>query len=150
MFVAIIGAVITIFTFAFAGWYGFIPLGLTILLEFLPVQGFEAPKSEIVRIIKMDNEKLYKDSEQDIYLIKDKKYVTYARDIREKYDINAELYDEVKVRLKSVRIFESDECNKPILKIYTRDAAFGDVCFCPMAIKEYVFFVPKGSVYTKK
>lgn len=152
MIIAVVGGVITIFTFLFTGWYGFIPLVLTIILDLLPLEGFEDPQCELVNIIKINAENLYNDSEQDIYLVKDEKYVTYARDISNKYDINAELYDEVKVNLKSknVRIFESDECKKPILKIYTSDSDGGDWCFCPFATREYVFFVPKGSVYTKK
>lgn len=150
MIIAIIGGVITLFTFVFAGWYGVIPLALTIVLDLLPLEGFEDSECELVNIIKINDENLNNDSEQDIYLVKDEKYVTYARDISNKYDINAELYDEVKVKLKNLRIFESEECKKPILKIYTRDSLCGDWCLCPFDIREYVFFVPKGSVYTKK
>lgn len=146
MITLIIGVVITLLIFLIFGWYGFIPLVITALLLVLPIQGFYSPSAETMDIIKLNKGKYSKPLENTYYVYKNKNTVIYAHDVREKYNLPAEIYEEVKLRGK-VKIFESEECKKPILKVYTKVTKRGDFTFAPFDVVEYVFFVPKGTVF---
>lgn len=119
------------------------PVGLAIfaicaILSLFPLEGYNDEKLiETVEIIKLD------DIENACYIQKIRNRVYYACDIRRQYDLPTPAR-EIRYVKGNVRIFEADECNNPVLKVYRKKPVRGEASIAPFSTKTtYVFYIPK-------
>lgn len=120
-----------------------------ILSLLVPVEGLntmlESEKILLALKVEENSENVYyvqDDDENNTYL--------YAYDNSEKYGLNGGAYQEAKIYYSSsVKIYESADCEVPILKVFvTKPKSMWYTFAVASTSREYVFYVPVGTVKT--
>ena len=129
------------------GWAHLIPWGMGFILTMFPIEGYEHFEHEIDLIplkegIKIDGKKIGSEK----YVITDNSYnAIFAYDNRRKYNFDALSYEEARIK-GNIKIYKSEECEKPILKVIRDKPNRTMVCLAPFSTKtEYVFLLPTDS-----
>ena len=120
-------------------------IGLILLI--IPVEGFMGrnciAETELIPLRCAS----YKDKDKTYYVYKCGKYYTFAYDNSEEFDLCGDAYEEKRVTGK-VKVYESRECKKPLLKEFKNKPMRGFITFAPFSTKrEYVFYIPKDTMY---
>lgn len=118
---------------------------ISVIAIFIPFEGYE--KKECER--EIDLIKLNRENCKDCYVYPKGKKAIYAYDNSGEYNLSGEAYEEDYVRGK-IKIYESDECTDPILKIMKHKPDRNLTSIALFATRtEYVFFIPTGTVAGK-
>lgn len=88
-------------------------------------------------------------SDETFYVSKNQSGVyRYAYDNSEKYGLNGGAYEEERLSGSSVKVYESAECQTPILKVFVTEPRSTWYTFATYwANYEYVFYIPVGTAY---
>lgn len=137
----VLGAVI-------GGWLGVIlMLVITTLLVISPLEGYYYRELELeVPLLKL---KRPVNSGTCFYAEKYKHKVIIAYDNRATYDIGFEAYEE-KTLFGNIKIYESDECQQPELKVFVSSPKRDMWTFCFIKRVEYVLLLPKDTTLYRK
>ena len=113
-----------------------IAIGIGVLL--LPVDGFIGPECIAeYRVLKLRRKN------EDIYVETTENVVVFAIDESSRYDLGGDAYAEKKV-YKNFKVYESEKCKVPIVKVFKRVPLRGCFSLTPFFTKiEYVFYVPR-------
>lgn len=119
-----------------------------ILCVMLPIEGFEErEETEEVELLK-----LKRSSKEHSYYLEmvDKNKVVFAYDNSDMYELDGVAYEE-DFRKGKIKIYESVNCEQPILKVFVTKPSREFFTFAPFSTKrEYVFYVPEGTVISPK
>lgn len=147
MFLLLFGSVVILFAFGL-NWIAGVVLSVILLLVLvLPVEGFRERESDVLSIIP-----LKRGTNDHAYYIEiiSKNKVVFAYDNSDMYDLNGGAYEE-DFRKGTIKIYESRNCNKPVLKSYVTRPNRECFTFAPFSTKkEYVFYIPEGSIWNLK
>ena len=119
-----------------------------ILCILLPIDGFE----ERENTEEMELLKLRRGSKKQSYYLEmlDKNNVIFAYDNSDMYDLEGIAYEEG-YRKGKIKIYETEFCEEPVLKTFVTKPTRGVFTFAPFSTKrEYVFYVPEGTVIRAK
>ena len=127
-----------------------IPVGL-----FAPIHGYDEKQCvKETELIELRSEEkgtwyVYKSKIADYSI---KKYL-YAFDNMESYELEGQAYEEDYITSggDEIKVYESDECDKPVLKKFVSKGKSGIFSFAIGTNNvEYVFFIPTGTVLEEK
>ena len=129
-------------------WIAGTVLGIIYLLcILLPIEGFEErEEEEEIELLKLKRG----DKKTSYYLeVVDKNKLIFAYDNSEMYDLDGVAYEE-SFRKGNIKIYETASCKRPVLKTFVTKPFRIVFTFAPFSTKrEYVFYVPEGTVLKK-
>ena len=144
MWTLMIGVVLLIVGALIGGWTGvIIVVILTGILVLLPLEGYEEP--EQIAEIKLLKLKKYNECGKTRYVERIKNEARFAFDNHERYNVNFEAYEEKSI-LGRIKVYESEECKAPVLRIFKFTPNRAVFTFAPFSKKEYVFLLPQGTL----
>jgi len=147
MLVLVIGLPIILFAFGLHWIAGVVASVICLLTLLLPVEGFHERECDELELMKL--KRGTKDHTYYIELV-GKNKVVFAYDNSDMYDLNGGAYEE-DFRKGKIKVYESRECDEPVLKSYISRPVREVVTFAPFSTKrEYVFYVPEGTVIKSK
>ncbi len=143
MIVLILGCVPLLLAFSWHWIAGVVVSAICLLLLLLPIEGFEETEKDDIELIRLKRGK----NDHTYYIeIIGKNKVIFAYDNSDMYDLNGGAYEE-DFRKGKIKVYESSECEEPILRSYTTRPSREFFTFAPFSTKrEYVFYVPEGTV----
>ncbi len=112
----------------------------------VPMAGFTEPTEETVELMPL---RLEQELDKEYYLEYRNGYYHYAYDNSEEYGLGGGAYQNDSVYNDSnVKVYESEECTTPILKIYRSKSKISWYSLAGMwDDTEYVFYIPVGTRY---
>lgn len=142
MLVALICFFALVVAFSVNNWIAWIcVIAGCILISLIPWEGYANSEETEVKLIRIKNGKY-----EEGYVRNVGRKAKYAYDNSKKYNFKGVAYEEKWIR-GNIKIYESEECEEPILKIITKYPTRGFIAIALFATKtEYVFFVPMNSV----
>ena len=144
MIILIAGTILSFLMLIFSWKVSIAVLAITLILLFIPLEGYESKQVDRIKLLQLEEPT---GTESAHYLKLGKKKAVYAFDNRKAYDIPTLAYHEATVRGK-IRVYESAECKeatlKQIIQKPVRKEGFAFAFFATK--KEYIFYVPKGTV----
>ena len=135
------------FTSLVAGWKGFfISAGIVLVLALIPFEGFKT--FECINTIELI--KLRRNDGKRYFIQRKGRKVIYAYDNREQYGLYGEVYEQKKIR-GNIKIYESEECDRPLLKIFKSSPSRELLALALIpSRKKYIFYVPMGTIVSRK
>ena len=117
---------------------------LTICGILVPMDGFSEPVvvEKTLMPLRLDQE-----TDETYYLKKSNGNYVYAYDNSERYGLSGCAYEQDSIGASySTKVYESEECTTPILKIFTTKSKISWYSVAGMwKNEEYVFYVPMGT-----
>lgn len=131
------------------GWLGFILMMIiAAVLVMSPLEGYYARQLESeIPLLKL--KRPVNSSGACIYAEKYKRKAIIAYDNRDTYDIGFEAYEEMTL-WRNIKIYESDECKQPILRVFVSDPKREMWTFCFIKRVENVLLLPKDTTFYRK
>lgn len=147
MIILIAGTILSFLMLIFSWKISIAVLAVTLVLLFIPLEGYENKQVNRIKLLQLEDP-LNPDAVYYLELGKNK--AVYAFDNSKAYDIPTVASERKTVRGK-IRVYESAECKEPMLKLIEqkpiRKEGFAFAFFATK--KEYIFYVPKGTVIRK-
>ena len=129
--------------------FGAIVSAIWLLIVLLPVEGFHETETDTLEIMKLK----MSTKERTYYLwrLKNNK-ILFVYDNSEEYGLGDGAYQKDSVYGSSdVKIYESEECVTPILKIFKTKSKISWYSLAGMWDEtEYVFYIPVGAIYREE
>ena len=134
----IIGTLFAAMLFGIHWIAGTVLSGILLLIIVLPVEGFHETEKEDIELMRLKRGK----KGQTYYLeITGKNKVVFAYDNSDKYDLDGGAYEE-DFRKGKVKVYESNECEEPVLRTFITRPVRDMFTIAPFSTKkEYVFYV---------
>ena len=125
-----------------------IPIFSIFLGLFSPMQGYKEPVlQKEIEIVSLNNATASQGHGGIFYVsVSGENVYSYRYEVENKYEVTGKSYVVATVS-ENVTEIESKDCEKPVLKIYKREARKGIWTFSlGESITEYVFYVPEGTI----
>ena len=120
------------------GYWKAVVIAIEIMMLLLPVDGFK--EQECIaeyRLVKLRRKT------ENTYVEIAENVAVFAIDESSRYNLNGDAYEEKKV-YKNFKVYESEKCKVPIVKIFKQVPIRGCLSLTPFFTKtEYVFYVPR-------
>ena len=115
----------------------------------VPMAGFTEPTEEVMELMPLRLEQVV---DKEYYLEYENGYYHYAYDNSEEYNLGGGAYQNASVyKNSSVKVYESENCTTPILKIYRSKSKISWYSLAGMwSDTEYVFYIPVGTNYVSE
>lgn len=107
----------------------------------VPMAGFTEPVVETIELMPL---RLGEEEDKEYYIRAEGSYYYYAYDNSAKYGLSGGAYEEKSViKSSEVKIYESEDCTTPILKVIKRKSKISLYSFAGMwSSTEYIFYIP--------
>lgn len=127
---------------------GGVALGMIIIVcgILVPMAGFTEPVEETTELMPL---RLEQENDKQYYLECKGEYYYYAYDNSEQYSLDGGAYEETSIyRHSKVKVYESEQCTTPVLKVFKIKSKISWYSLAGMwDEKEYVFYIPFGTLY---
>lgn len=111
----------------------------------IPMAGFTEPTVQEIELLPL---KLEEETDKTYYTKYQNGYYLYAYDNSGKYGLSGTAYEQSKVQNNNLKIYESEDCTTPILKIFKSKSKISWYSLAGMwSDEEYVFYIPVGTKY---
>lgn len=128
---------------------GIVAVVLIICGILVPMAGFTEPTEQVVELMPL---RLEQEANNVYYIEHKENYYYYAYDNSSEYGLSGGAYEQDSVYAdSSVKVYESEDCTTPILKIYKRRSKISWYSLAGMWKEtKYVFYIPVGTKYVQE